>query len=113
MIGSFGYKDALLLDFIIHQDEIAEEFCENKDKPELHCNGKCHISKELKNIDQTNSNSVKNKTEISIDFSWFLGIQLFSELKYIAQRESQPVTFFTPIHYSYKNINKLLDPPRC
>ncbi len=38
-----------LVDFAIHQEEITEEFCENKDKPKLACNGKCHLSKVLAN----------------------------------------------------------------
>ncbi len=36
-----------VLDYIINYDYIATELCENKAKPELHCNGKCHLAKEL------------------------------------------------------------------
>lgn len=36
-----------VLDYIINYDYIAKELCENKAKPELHCNGKCHLAKEL------------------------------------------------------------------
>lgn len=28
---------------MLNQDAIAAEFCVNKDKPELQCNGKCHL----------------------------------------------------------------------
>lgn len=38
-----------LVNFAIYQEEITEEFCENKDKPKLECNGKCHLSKVLAN----------------------------------------------------------------
>ena len=34
--------------FFINQDFIAAELCENKDAPELECNGKCYLKKELK-----------------------------------------------------------------
>lgn len=35
---------------------ITEKFCENKAKPELKCNGKCHLAKELQSLSQdTNS----------------------------------------------------------
>ncbi|MEO9570498.1 MAG: hypothetical protein ABJH82_11735 [Polaribacter sp.] len=40
-----------------------EAFCENKDKPELACNGKCH----LKKITQT-TNKEQNKPIQLIDF---------------------------------------------
>ncbi|QEE48129.1 hypothetical protein FUA48_00610 [Flavobacterium alkalisoli] len=34
-------------EYLIKYDYIAKELCENKAKPELHCNGKCHLMKEL------------------------------------------------------------------
>lgn len=34
-------------EYIINYDYIAKVLCENKAKPELHCNGKCHLMKEL------------------------------------------------------------------
>lgn len=36
-----------VFDYIINYDYIANELCENKEKPELKCNGKCHLKKEL------------------------------------------------------------------
>ena len=36
-----------VLEYILHYDYIARELCENKAKPELKCNGKCHLMKEL------------------------------------------------------------------
>lgn len=38
-------------DFFINQQEIAATLCENKDKPELHCNGHCQLKKELEKHD--------------------------------------------------------------
>jgi Na+/citrate or Na+/malate symporter len=34
--------------FELNQKYIAAELCENKNKPELHCNGKCFLMKKLK-----------------------------------------------------------------
>lgn len=39
-----------VIDYILNQDYYAEELCENKSKPELACNGKCHLQKELQKI---------------------------------------------------------------
>ncbi len=36
-----------MVDFTINQERITEEFCENKDKPQLKCHGKCYLSKIL------------------------------------------------------------------
>ena len=38
----------ILISFKIHQEYIAKVLCINKEKPQLQCNGKCHLKKELK-----------------------------------------------------------------
>ncbi len=37
-----------LLDYTLHKEYIAKVLCENKNKPAMHCNGKCHLMKQLK-----------------------------------------------------------------
>jgi len=37
-----------VISYYINYDYIVEELCENKAKPVLQCNGKCHLAKELK-----------------------------------------------------------------
>ena len=36
------------ISYKINYDYIANVLCENKDKPAMNCNGKCHLNKELK-----------------------------------------------------------------
>ena len=36
-----------VIDYIVNYDYISKELCENKAKPELECNGKCQLMKEL------------------------------------------------------------------
>jgi len=33
--------------FKANQQELADKYCENKAKPELECNGQCHLKKEI------------------------------------------------------------------
>lgn len=35
------------VNFYMNQSEIAQKLCENKDKPQMHCNGHCQLKKEL------------------------------------------------------------------
>jgi len=39
-----------MADYIINYKHISHDLCENKDKPEMHCNGKCHLKKEIKKV---------------------------------------------------------------
>jgi len=36
-----------VFDYVINQDYIAEYLCINKDKPEMHCDGKCYLMQML------------------------------------------------------------------
>tara|TARA_R110002050_G_scaffold263065_1_gene403467 strand:+ start:26255 stop:26623 length:369 start_codon:yes stop_codon:yes gene_type:complete len=49
------YNTAVWVNYELNIKEITEAFCENTDKPELHCNGKCHLKKQLIQTDQSNS----------------------------------------------------------
>ncbi|HHH54434.1 MAG TPA: hypothetical protein ENK91_12305 [Bacteroidetes bacterium] len=40
----------------MHKKYYAEVLCENKDKPMMHCNGKCHLKKEIKEAERTAEN---------------------------------------------------------
>lgn len=35
------------IEYVLNQEYIAEILCINKNKPELKCNGKCHLAKQL------------------------------------------------------------------
>nr|WP_233098677.1 hypothetical protein [Aureibaculum flavum] len=37
-----------VIDYNLNYDYIAKVLCINKDEPELKCNGKCHLAKEIK-----------------------------------------------------------------
>ena len=62
-----------VLSYFVNYEYIANELCENQDKPEMECNGKCHLKKELaKASSEENSNSKDkksvNKQEIEVLF---------------------------------------------
>ncbi|WP_147323409.1 hypothetical protein [Chitinophaga silvatica] len=59
-------KSVIVLQYWANETYIANNLCENRDKPQLHCNGKCHLKKELEKDTQqekSNSNS-KEKFEV-------------------------------------------------
>jgi len=56
LISSFllqcsGYL-IIYADFVAHQDYIAKNLCENRDRPDMKCNGKCQLCKRLKAEDK-------------------------------------------------------------
>ena len=49
-LGILGYYQA-------NKEYITRNFCVNKDKPQLHCNGKCHLKKLIKKADREQDQS--------------------------------------------------------
>lgn len=56
--------------FIANYDYIKTEICENRDRPEMHCNGKCYLKKELAKTAQENDFQSTLTHSISFPFQW-------------------------------------------
>jgi len=79
----------VMLDFYINQDYIAKNLCVNRDKPMMHCNGKCHLKKKLNEEDKKEHESPErssDKTEIFYA-AWY--------------RQELPAPFMTSIARNY------------
>lgn len=48
---------SIYIDFYVNQDYIAAELCENKAKPEMKCNGQCHLMKQLQEVENVDPES--------------------------------------------------------
>lgn len=48
----------------IDQTYITENYCVNKDKSKMHCNGKCHLAKQLEKAEESKQEKAKLPTEI-------------------------------------------------
>lgn len=52
-----------VIEYVVNYEYISKVLCENKDKPVMHCNGKCYLMKELaKASDAEKPNSTEKKT---------------------------------------------------
>lgn len=57
----------ILANYSINRDYISKNLCENRAKPNMHCNGKCHLKKQLQKEDKKEnapSGNLKNKSEL-------------------------------------------------
>jgi hypothetical protein len=86
-----------------------EALCENKDKPELQCNGKCH----LKKITKT-TNEEKNQPIELIDFK---DILLYNQKNYSHHLSDNTLqkkpSFFYLNLYSFKLLETCFHPPNA
>lgn len=41
----------MLIEWKLYQKEITEKYCINKNRPEMQCNGKCYLAKQMRQIE--------------------------------------------------------------
>ncbi|WP_448518921.1 hypothetical protein [Rhodoflexus sp.] len=61
--------------FQINREYIAEYLCENKDKPQMACGGKCHLMKEMAAAERQDAEIPKLKNHFEVTFFSPLPVQ--------------------------------------
>lgn len=91
------------LDYLVNYHYIATELCENKSAPELGCNGKCHLKKELAKVckNETPASGEKKSEQVETLLLFIVKIPAFT---FTRLSES---TF--KINSIYKNLYSHLD----
>jgi len=99
-----------MISFKMNQEYIAATLCENKDKPQLHCNGKCVLSQKLK---QAEEKEQKQRTQQLNDAN----VLFFSQLnttKLVVHISMHSVSF-NPFYLHFKPtvfLNDIFKPPQ-
>lgn len=101
-----------VLEYVVFYDYIKNELCENKDKPKLECNGKCHLVKEMAKASDTPEKGNDKKhisVETSVVFCQEIDVNFgFKPLIYTRKSE---ITSNYNLSYSYLEINSVFKPP--
>ena len=61
----------IIAEYAINKDYITRNLCVNKERPKLHCNGKCQLAKKLASEENQNSSDSSNCAKISVDLIYF------------------------------------------
>jgi len=100
--GTIGYYALFTEDFV-------ERFCENKERPELNCDGKCELSKML--LQESNDENpplnldfLRTETVLFLELGMEIDFVVYSN---ISQRTDKYTNF-----YSFIPLEKELQPPR-
>ncbi len=98
-----------LLEYVVHYDYIVNELCENREKPQLQCNGKCHLNKELA---QTTDDEQKSE----VKFQNLLAIPALIPTRPVVSTESI-IKITTPDYFHYSEMQSQyitsIDVPPC
>lgn len=102
-----------VMDYMVNYDYIVNTLCENKDKPEMHCNGKCYLTKELA---KTSENDSQNPTDGKIsktEIPQVLFSENITEFNFSIETEFFPTekVGYLPVLFSSLFVSKIIHPP--
>jgi hypothetical protein len=105
------FKVAILTDYVIQYRYYVEVLCDNKNKPELKCNGKCHLAKQLKKLDEDPvkpefPQKIQGETE-----DIYLKEQTSSLRLFIVNNDDNKFSIFYPSFRSNCFKGKIFQPP--
>jgi len=92
-----------------HINEIVEKYCVNKEKPQLQCNGKCHLAKQI------SFSAADEETQQITKISTAFYPVFYQEIKHINMVNYSiklPLTYFTYCsRYTYLSVEHIHKPP--
>jgi hypothetical protein len=101
--------------FYVFQEEIIEQHCENKDQPDLQCNGQCHLAKELKKTAAIESVIVTDERPsappVAIWFN-FYGMIFWNNSNSPAELSIIHASPFRPLFYAHLFQSNVFTPPK-
>ena len=71
MLSQILVKPLLVVNYHLNKTEIARKYCENKAKPKMHCDGKCHLMKQLKKEEKKEPSPFSKDTKDKFEPQFF------------------------------------------
>lgn len=94
--------------FNVNQKFIASTLCENRDKPQLHCNGKCYLMKKIKLAEEKEKNQEKQSQQSDVQLSFTV-----RDFKISAPVTSIPAHSFAEPHFQISDkTDFIFQPPK-
>ncbi|UHO37960.1 hypothetical protein H5J24_20580 [Chryseobacterium capnotolerans] len=112
-IGYMVFRPLIpLAEYAVNYNYIVNTLCVNKSKPDLHCNGKCYLSKELakanNETESTPFNKIKNSGQKILDMYTLPEI---TEVTIIGKITSFTFHSIYETVYSFLFLNHIFKPP--
>ncbi|MEJ2881442.1 hypothetical protein [Pedobacter sp. GR22-6] len=95
--------------FELNQDYIAKNLCENRDKPEKHCNGKCYLSKKIKQAEEKEKKQEQEGQKKGMQEQFILLETKLATIFSLEIRKDKPIEMDTKI--SDRSLEILHPPP--
>ena len=117
MLTAFSLRPAYyigqLLYFELNIDYIIETYCVNKDKPQLQCNGKCQLAKQLQMVSAEDNSDANQPMSIVFEafFPVFITTNSIDTFSVFIEDNFRESLFSYQNNYSYLTDVHLEKPP--
>jgi hypothetical protein len=116
-VSKLAYSIIWQVHYELNKSEITARYCENKNRPELHCNGQCYLAKQLQKAD-LELQAKEQEQQQHLD----LGAKIISEEYFISNsspslqlsgnsNEPPLQTSFQKAFYSFLFLRNCFHPP--
>jgi hypothetical protein len=98
--------------FKLNRDYIAKVLCENRERPQLNCNGKCYLAKKLKQQQDKQDKETSERVQNTPVIQLFTPVYYTSFFETLPVQISKTVKFFHKLGFYLAPAAKLLRPPK-
>jgi len=101
------------MDYLINYEYISKVLCVNKEKPMMHCNGKCHLMKELAKAAENEkpiSSNKKDNSKQEVEILFFESIAFLNLTTFSLSEKSSINGNYTNL-YVHLNSCSIFHPP--
>lgn len=102
-------KFAIVVNYALNKEYIAKTLCENKAKPKMHCNGKCHLKKQLEKQEKKEKPTNTSKEKFEVQF--FSDAKIELGLPFLFFEERVFVLFYNN-NLAFNDSRSIFQPPR-
>ena len=110
LVMSQSFKNWIIItEYDLNKDYITKVFCENRNRPKMHCDGKCILAKRMAAAEENETTPTAPQRP-----SWEVSIFVPDHLQYCSQTNSLPDLHFIPAEISFKEISfssRIFRPP--
>ncbi len=100
----------------INRDYIARNLCENRDKPQTKCNGRCQLNKQLDKTSEGQDHSTGQQLPSKNHKAEITDLLLFEEMDLVLHHPDAAPRSFNPVvphMVGYTPIASIFHPPAC
>ena len=95
----------------INKDYISQNLCENRDKPQMKCCGKCYLKKKLAKVDESSNNGKQeqSKSDKAEQFDCIIPQKVTINKIYFVEKQIHFVVM--PTFYFHRYFHSIFHPP--